>query len=117
MAKRDELAEFLHRIDNVSLLLTGKKLRVILPRAYTLFGKPVVDDLIKRLSSGSAVEVMDRTPWDVLGIHPTTSKRLVDAAYIDRAGKAHPDRQGGSEEAMKELNQARDEIYQKMRWK
>lgn len=50
-----------------------------------------------------------RRSWaDVLGVHSNASKDAIEAAYRDRAKKAHPDA-GGSTDAMAELNRARQE--------
>lgn len=46
-------------------------------------------------------------PWDVLGVSPNASAEEIDAAYREKAKKAHPDAKGGSVEAMQELNEAR----------
>ena len=45
---------------------------------------------------------------EVLGVPDSASGEQVDCAYRDRARKLHPDN-GGSNEAMAELNRARDE--------
>ncbi len=48
-----------------------------------------------------------RDPFEVLGLRPDAPVGLIDAAYKTLAKGAHPDK-GGSEEAMAELNEARD---------
>jgi hypothetical protein len=48
-----------------------------------------------------------RDYYGVLGVNETASKADVDRAYRSRARKLHPDG-GGSDEAMKSLNEARD---------
>jgi hypothetical protein len=45
-------------------------------------------------------------PWEVLGVTQGATAAEIDAAYRDKAKKAHPDR-GGSTERMAELNAAR----------
>jgi hypothetical protein len=48
-------------------------------------------------------------PWrEVLGLNGPVTSRDIDAAYRERAAKAHPDT-GGSTEAMAALNRARTE--------
>lgn len=47
-----------------------------------------------------------RDPWEVLGLRPGASREDVEAMYRVRARAAHPDN-GGSSEAMAELNAAR----------
>jgi len=45
-------------------------------------------------------------PYETLGVSPDASKEEIKRAYRRRAAKAHPDRKGGSAEAMKQLNTA-----------
>ncbi|MBI3650578.1 MAG: J domain-containing protein [Acidobacteria bacterium] len=45
--------------------------------------------------------------YEVLGVEPTATSEEIEKAYRSEARKKHPD-SGGSEEAMKELNEARD---------
>lgn len=47
-----------------------------------------------------------RSPWDVLGIREGSGVTVAEAAYRDLAQKLHPDKPGGSNEAMAELNDA-----------
>lgn len=54
-------------------------------------------------------DVQARTCWVVLGIAPTQSKAAIDEAWRERAKSCHPDRPGGSHDAMSELNTARDQ--------
>lgn len=48
----------------------------------------------------------ERDWWDVLGVAPTTPAVVVEAAYKALAKQRHPDRPGGSNEAMAELQRA-----------
>lgn len=45
-------------------------------------------------------------PWEILGVKPDATAEEIDAAYREKAKKAHPDA-GGSAQAMQELNDAR----------
>lgn len=45
--------------------------------------------------------------WDVLGVKPDATTAEVNAAFRDKARAAHPD-SGGSDDAMTELNRARE---------
>jgi hypothetical protein len=47
--------------------------------------------------------------WAVLGVAPGSSERAVRAAYLRRARELHPD-VGGSDEAMRQLNVAYEEV-------
>jgi len=52
---------------------------------------------------------------EILGFHDTQlpTKAVVDAAWKEKARKAHPDA-GGSDDAMSELNRARDEALKEI---
>lgn len=50
-----------------------------------------------------------RSWHEVLGVSPNSPDEVVSAAYRALAKVRHPDIQGGSDEAMAELNQAREE--------
>lgn len=54
-------------------------------------------------------EARARTCWEVLGIACTQDRKAIDEAYRKRANVCHPDRPGGSHDAMTELNTARDQ--------
>lgn len=74
---------------------------------------------IERWGSGSMVEQAftgfvalpaprsANDPWGLLGIRPGATEAEIDAAYREKAKKAHPDAPGGSVEAMQALNEAR----------
>jgi preprotein translocase subunit Sec63 len=46
--------------------------------------------------------------WDVLGVSRTATKDEINKAFKRKARQAHPD-VGGSDDEMKEINQAREE--------
>ena len=49
-------------------------------------------------------------PWyDLLGVRPDASAHEIEAAYRQKAKKAHPDAPGGSDEKMAALNQAKEQ--------
>lgn len=50
-----------------------------------------------------------RDPYEVLGVRPDEDIEFIEAAYKIKAKRAHPD-MGGSEEAMKNLNDAIERI-------
>jgi hypothetical protein len=52
---------------------------------------------------------VQRDPWEVLGLRPGATADEIEAMYRVKARTAHPDT-GGSEEAMAELNAARDRV-------
>ena len=47
-------------------------------------------------------------PWEILGVKRGSSAAVIEAAYREKAKKAHPDA-GGSNDEMARLNRARDE--------
>lgn len=46
--------------------------------------------------------------WTVLGLQPDASVEAIRSAHRALAAKVHPDRQGGSQELMAQINTARD---------
>jgi hypothetical protein len=62
-------------------------------------------------ASGHAVAATepDREPHEILEVAPDASETVVTAAYRQKSKEAHGD-QGGSTEAMKRLNAAKEEI-------
>lgn len=50
-----------------------------------------------------------RDPWEVLGLRPDAGAVAVDAVYRALAKERHPDA-GGSDEAMRELNEAYEAV-------
>ncbi len=66
----------------------------------------VIADAYLQLAPPSHVD-----PWELLGIRPDADIEIVHAAYKAKAKSAHPDA-GGSDEAMKEINDAYERIKQ-----
>ncbi len=54
------------------------------------------------------------SPWDVLGLKPDATEEEIEAAYRQKAKSAHPDRPGGSHEAMTRLNEARAAVLRRV---
>ncbi len=50
-----------------------------------------------------------RDPYEVIGVRPDASEAVLNAAYKAQANERHPDK-GGSDDAMQELNEARERI-------
>lgn len=63
--------------------------------------------ILERAFTGFTALPPPRSPWEVLGLAPRSSRDAVSEAYRAKARTAHPDA-GGSEAAMAELNAARD---------
>jgi hypothetical protein len=68
--------------------------------------------MMDRALAGFAALPPPRSCWEVLEIAPGTSPAKVEQAYRAKAVKLHPDRAGGSDKAMAELNVARDQALQ-----
>ena len=47
-------------------------------------------------------------PWKVLGVGPRATAEEIRAAWLKKVADTHPDRQGGSEQKLIEVNEARD---------
>lgn len=77
-------------------------------------------DAIRGVERWGASEMMERafqafealpspkSCWEILGVRPGASHSEIEAAFRDKAKRAHPDA-GGSTTAMADLNRARDE--------
>jgi hypothetical protein len=64
-----------------------------------------IGDLVQEAYVQIAGPTTKRSPYEVLGIYPGSPLMVAEAAYKAMCLTAHPDR-GGSEDQMKELNQA-----------
>lgn len=74
--------------------------------------------LLERAFTGFAALPADAGPsqWrEVLQVPPDATLAAVEAAYKQRAREAHPDRPGGSNEALIKINRARDEALRELR--
>jgi hypothetical protein len=56
----------------------------------------------------SPTMIGEKTCWEILGIQPGAPRETIEEAHKKLARTLHPDRQGGSEAAMSDLNAARD---------
>lgn len=68
-----------------------------------------IGELLKSAYLQIAGPVRQRNPWEVLAIFPGSPLPIAEAAYKVKAITAHPD-SGGSEEQMKELNEAIEKV-------
>lgn len=64
-------------------------------------------DMMERAFSAFQALPPPKSPWEVLGVPPRSSRDAVNDAYRTKAKNVHPDI-GGSAAAMAELNAARD---------
>lgn len=77
--------------------------------AMRLNEKRGLGDVIQQAYLQLAAGKRERDPYEVLGVRQDAGMEVVEAAYRAIANHVHPDR-GGSEEAMKELNDALERI-------
>jgi DnaJ-class molecular chaperone len=64
--------------------------------------------LMDRAFTGFVALPRPKSCWEILGVMQGASRDEINHAYRGRAKEAHPDN-GGSNNAMAELNKARDE--------
>jgi len=64
---------------------------------------------VREMFSGFAALPAPKKWFEVLGISESSNATVIIAAYRALAAKRHPDKPGGSHDAMSELNKARDE--------
>lgn len=63
--------------------------------------------LVRATFTGFKALPAPQSPWEMLGIPPASREDAINAAFRERAKRAHPDA-GGSHNAMSELTAARD---------
>lgn len=68
-----------------------------------------ISDVIESAYLQLAAPVQERSPWEVLGIFEGSPLEVAEAVYRAKAKQIHPDA-GGSEQKMKELNKAIEDI-------
>ena len=106
MAKSPTL-KALQDADDLLKLLTGKRIKDVVPKAIELFG----EDLVKKFMKVPPVAFNANDPYSILEIRPGASDFIVNAAYRALAKKYHPDVQGtGNEEKFKIIQGAYDDI-------
>lgn len=71
--------------------------------------------ILERAFAGFDALPAPKTHWDVLGVKPGASKEEVQRAWRMKAAAHHPDREGGSQAAMAEVNAARDAALKEAR--
>lgn len=59
--------------------------------------------------------IFDFSAYEALQVSPYASKEVIDAAYRALIKKTHPDH-GGNEDQAKELNRAKEQIYNMKGW-
>lgn len=92
-------------IDTAVRIVTGKSLADITRTAWHVLGS----DLAKRIAALEQPDEPLKADYDLVGVSPGCSDRILRAAYKARAQEVHPDH-GGSDEAFKAFDEAMDRI-------
>lgn len=94
-------------IDDVMHLLTGKRIRDVVPKAVELFG----EDLVKRILKDTHITLSPDDPYAILEVRPDASDFVVNAVYRAKAKVLHPDnKETGNAEAFKRITAAYEQI-------
>ena len=79
--------------------------------------KAVIDGKIKEISKEeTAAKDEELNPFTILGVKPDASEEEVRKAYREKSVKAHPDKEGGSQEEMVKVNAAWETIRMFKGW-
>lgn len=68
-----------------------------------------LDDVAKQVYMALPAPVLERDPYEVLGVRPDAPIEVIEASYRALAKQRHPDA-GGSDEAMRALNAAFERV-------
>jgi hypothetical protein len=68
-----------------------------------------LEDVVRVAYMQLSAPATQRDPYEVLGVRPDVVIEDAEAMYVIKAKRAHPDK-GGSDEAMKELNDAIERV-------
>jgi len=106
MAKKNAMGK-IKDMDDMLKLLTGKRIKDVVPRAIELFGEELVQRLLKDIPTRPTLD----DPYSVLEIRSGASDFIVQAAYRAMARKYHPDNlDTGNEEKFKHVTEAYEKI-------
>jgi DnaJ domain len=72
-------------------------------------------EILDRAFAGFVALPSAESPWEILGCPASASREEIQTAFRLASMKAHPDRPGGSTEAMQKLNRARDQMLEGLR--
>jgi len=103
--KSKDAINFLRDADDITYLVTGRRIKDFVKKGVELFG----EDVLRKFTGEEKVALAPDNPYLVLEVRPEASDLVVKAAFRAMMLKAHPD-VGGSNEAAKRLNKALDEI-------
>ncbi len=86
--KANSATKFLKDVDDIMHLLTGKRLKQLVPKAIELFGEDLVKSAIKK-NAAPAVDPND--PYNILEIRRDACDLVVNAAWRAKVRVYHPD--------------------------
>ncbi len=106
MSKKTPI-KVLKDFDDAMHLLTGKRIKDVLPRAIEYFGQEVIEKVMAKTS----VQLPSDSPYAILGVRHDAADFIIKAVYRKLAGMYHPDnRETGNEEKFKKMQGAYDAI-------
>jgi hypothetical protein len=98
------------RMDSESRAIDNlQQMRLGLNEMYGIWRRGLENMVRTAYMQLSAPEVF-RDPYEVLGVRPDTDVEDIEAMYRIKAKRSHPDIEGGSDAAMKGLNEAIERI-------
>lgn len=108
MVKKTPL-KVLRDTDDLMHLLTGKRIKDVIPRAIDLFGEEVIRKLVK----DSPRRLPPDNPYRILEVRPDASDFVVKAVYRAKVRVCHPDVKGtGNAEEFKRITAAFEQIME-----
>lgn len=69
-----------------------------------------IADTMKNAYLQLAAPAVGRDPYEVLGVRPDAEWEVIKAAHRAQANRTHPDKLGGSADAFKEVEEAKEKI-------
>lgn len=106
MAKKRAYS-YLKDVDDLMSLLTGKRIRDVVPRAVELFG----DEIVSKLMRNGLNKPPADSPYAILEVRPDASDLVVKAVYRAKARIYHPDNKDtGNADEFRRITQAFEAI-------
>ena len=106
MAKKTPI-KLLKDVDDVMHLLTGKRIKDVVPAAIEYFGQEVISKVL----AGTSSRLSPDSPYSILGVRYDAADFIVNAVYRKWATIYHPDNKiTGNEEEFKKIQNAYDSI-------
>lgn len=97
------------KMDSQSRAVDNLRVLFLAVEAMRLNEKRGIGEIIEQAYLQLAGPVQEKSPWEILSIFPGSPISVAEAMYKEKAKTAHPDR-GGSQEDMRQLNDAIEKI-------